>query len=224
METQPERLSLTDFQNVVEKIVEKMPDGQEAQIQEQENSRKALLFKELYQQSNVPKRHADFKKEISINKKWNESLSTVFKKINTGSIVVLFGTRGSGKTQLGVCAIQEACNRGIKSTYIKATDLFLNMRASYKSDDRTEIEVVREFCIPGLLVIDCLENRSDSDFENLLLNHVIDKRYDAMVDTILITNETEEGFSKSMGASIVSRIHETGDKIICDWKSFREKN
>ena len=71
------------------------------------------------------------------------------------------------------------------------------------------------------LALFAVENRGESDFENRLLSHIVDKRYDACLDTVLISNQEEAAFLKSMGSSIVSRMNETGGLIICKWNSFR---
>ena len=51
---------------------------------------------------------------------------------------------------------------------------------------------------------------------------MIYKRYGAMKDTILISNQTPDVFQKAIGSSILSRLQETGAIIQCDWPSFRE--
>jgi DNA replication protein DnaC len=95
------------------------------------------------------------------------------------------------------------------------------LREAYRKDGVTEAEVVRRYVEPTLLIIDAMEVRGETAFEDRLLDHIIDKRYDNMSDTLLITNQTAEAFKNSAGPSIVSRIHETGRKIECVWPSFR---
>jgi DNA replication protein DnaC len=135
---------------------------------------------------------------------------------------VLLGNRGAGKTQMGACAIRIACKKELPAKYCKAIDFFLDVRATYKKDSpKTEQDIIQEYRKPFMLVVDAIENRGETDFENTLLNHLIDIRYDDCKDTILISNQTEQAFATSMGASIVDRIYECGVLIICNWKSFR---
>jgi DNA replication protein DnaC len=189
------------------------------------NSQNEERTKALYNNSNVPLRHRNFTKEQSKNAKWNQCYEKISETLSTGCMWVIMGLRGTGKTQMAISLIKANCTKNLRqSVYIKALDIFMDIRASYRKDsDNGEGEVVRKYCVPKLLVIDACENRSDSAFENLLLNHIIDKRYDACLDTVMITNETESDFIKSAGASIISRIQETGGKIVCDWESFRIK-
>jgi DNA replication protein DnaC len=124
---------------------------------------------------------------------------------------------------MAACAIRASCKKCRSAIYVKAFDFFLSIRSTYAKETatKTEQDVLAEFSSPSLLVIDAIENRSDSPFENMLLNHLIDTRYDALKDTILIGNIDEAAFAASMGPSIVDRIHECGVKIVCNWKSFR---
>ena len=178
----------------------------------------------LWQQTNVSHRHRSFKPEDNECEAWGKEWPRLKEEIGNGYIAVLIGNRGSGKTQMAVCAIRETCKQEHSALYTKALGFFLDVRNSYRKDSiDSEKEVIEKYCEPDLLVIDAIENRSDSSFENLLLNHLIDIRYDRIKDTILIGNYDEKQFAENMGLSIVDRIHECGIKIVCNWESFRRK-
>lgn len=178
----------------------------------------------LWRESGVPDRHRVFKPDDNIVPEWKEQWEQLRGQLGTGVIGVIIGNRGAGKTQMAVCAIRHECKEQKAARYIKALDFFLDVRSSYrKHSDEAERVIIDKHCEPNLLVIDAIENRSDSQFENMLLNHLIDVRYDRMLDTLLIANYDEKQFATSMGPSIVDRIHECGIKIVCNWKSFRRK-
>ena len=187
--------------------------------QDQENLTRGLS---LWRESQVSERHKIFKPEQSTSTAWLENWQRLDDMLGNGILAVILGQRGAGKTQMAVCAIRSTCKKIRSAKYAKALNFFLDIRASYqKGNEKTEREILKTYCDPFLLIIDSVENRSESPFENLLLNHLIDMRYDQTKDTILIGNQTESEFAASMGASIVDRIHECGVKIICNWKSFR---
>ena len=76
----------------------------------------------------------------------------------------------------------------------------------------------------GLLAIDETHDRGHTEHEDRILSRIVNKRYAALRSpTILISNETRSAASESLGASIVSRVHEAGKVIECDWPSFREQ-
>ena len=174
--------------------------------------------------SQITDRHKSFRLSQSTSTEWDNQWNKLKSALGKGIIAVIIGTRGSGKTQMAVCAIRESCSNLESAIFTKALNFFLDVRATYRKESiETEKNILENYCKPELLVIDAIENRSDSPFENILLNHLIDIRYDRMKDTILIGNYDENQFAASMGPSIVDRIHECGIKIICNWKSFRRQ-
>jgi DNA replication protein DnaC len=191
------------------------------QPQSPENLTRALS---LWKESRITGRHQEFRAEQTESAEWAAQWCKLSQALGTGIIAVIIGNRGAGKTQMAVCAIRQSCKNLKSCLYSKAINFFLDVRASYRKDStETEKKIIEKYCEPFLLVIDAIENRSDSAFENMLLNHLIDVRYDRVLDTILIGNFDEAQFAANMGASIVDRIHECGIKIICNWKSFRRK-
>lgn len=89
-------------------------------------------------------------------------------------------------------------------------DLFLDVRSTYGHTERTERQVLATYIDTPLLVLDEIQERGDTAFEDRLLNYVIDKRYDAKRETVLISNLTLPEFGKSIGNSIASRPTECG--------------
>lgn len=194
----------------------------DAPLEQQQNQGSSVKALSLWMESRITDRHKMFKPEMSCSKEWTDQWLKLKSALGIGSIFVILGNRGSGKSQMSVCAIRESCKSLRSSRYEKALNFFLDVRKTYKKDSQaTENDILKEYCEPFLLVIDAVENRSESPFENMLLNHLIDIRYDQMKDTILIGNQNENEFAASMGPSIVDRIHECGVKIICNWTSFR---
>ena len=78
-----------------------------------------------------------------------------------------------------------------------------------------------KFTGPNLLVIDELAVRGETPYEDRVLTHILDSRYDAKRDTILISNQEPQNFTAIIGDSIRDRMHETGGIIECTWDSFR---
>lgn len=151
-----------------------------------------------------------------------------------GSLVILQGIKGTGKTQLAVSAAAgfkyEPQNplsgkwNNPAPRYVKVSDIFRDIRSTYsKASEDSESEIFKGFIKPKLLIIDEAQERGETEFEDRALIHIIDKRYDALLHTIIISNLTKDALGKSLGTSIVSRLHETGEVIECNWKSWREK-
>lgn len=216
-----------DYHAIVRKIAADMPDEpdttktetpSEPSLDPESLTRASLLWRE----SRVSERHRDFMPEHSLSLEWTAQWLRLSGALGSGVIAVILGSRGAGKSQMAVCAIRQTCKGQKSARYVKAFDFFLSIRSTYRKDSQeSESDIIQQYVEPRLLVIDAIENRSDSAFENLMLNHLIDLRYDACKDTLLIGNVDELGFAASMGPSIVDRIHECGIKIVCNWHSFR---
>ncbi len=177
----------------------------------------------LWRDSGVPERHkgkAGARHDAA--GAWGETYRELRDALPGGPLLVLLGKRGTGKTQLAVDLLADICDGGKAVRYLKTMDLFREIRACFRPDGPDEVRTVDKLCRYAGLVLDEAHERSDSDWENRTLTNIIDRRYDAMRTTILVSNLTKEAFAQAAGASIVSRIHESGQVVVCDWGSFRE--
>ena len=154
--------------------------------------------------------------------KWLTAYESLCRGVGAGQIVMLSGGRGRGKTMMAMDLIVQACGQGRPSLYTEAMSIFIDLRDSYRQGSKlTERGVVAAHVKPSLLVIDAMEERGETAWEDRILNHIIDKRYAAMRDTVLISNLSQKDFDDSLGSSIVSRANESGGTVVCDWGSFR---
>lgn len=161
---------------------------------------------------------------------WVETCSVIRRRLGTGMLCVLLGPRGTGKTQMAVTLARELIDHDAKNRvprtfpvlYRKAVDVFLDVRSSYKQPDVTERQVIENLVAPRLLIIDEIQERSGSAWEDSILNHMIDRRYDAKCDTLLLGNLKPEVLRAELGPSVLSRVMECGEVIECNWSSFRK--
>lgn len=156
---------------------------------------------------------------------WQQKLATLqeLRMRGKGMTVALVGSRGTGKTQIGVELIRDTVRDLKPALYTTAVGFFLALKATFGRDSgRTEQEVLERYVKPRLLVIDECEKRAESEWANQLFFELVNQRYAAMKDTILISNQTKAEFEKYIGDSIVSRMSETGGTIECNWESFRK--
>jgi DNA replication protein DnaC len=176
--------------------------------------------KKLRENWNAPDRH--FKKIPRFEGEWGDAWTLVKSKLGKGVIIALVGNRGNGKTQLGVEAMRHVTHELKPALYETATGFFLRIKETYVRDKGiSERDVIRELRRPALLILDEIGKRSDTEWENRLLFHVIDCRYMDEKDTIVITNQTKTDFLKSIGPSLASRMSEDGGIVECDWPEFR---
>lgn len=201
---------------------EKNPYGaeREREIQDFEERQHMMKVNELRVAAQVPKRHMQTK--VNEQTAWGEKFCELQERLGKGFLIALVGTRGNGKTQLGVELIRVATFDLRKSLFTSAVQFFIEIKSSYRKDaEKTEHEVIRKFSRPSLLVIDEFGKRGESEWENTMLFEVINNRYNAMLDTVLIDNRTKAEFIARIGPSLASRMEETGGIVECNWESFR---
>ena len=174
--------------------------------------------------SNLPKHHVNLQKRTTPTQHPQQVplVKKIQAAIGKGFLFSLVGPRGTGKTQMAVEIVYSALEKDRTALFTTAFKMLLAIKASYKRTDEAEEDVIRSFCKPSLLVIDECHERRGTDFENQIITHIINERYEAEKDTLLISNQTLADFAASMGDSVISRMNETGGIIECNWESFRK--
>lgn len=155
------------------------------------------------------------------------------KPSKAGGIMALIGPRGTGKTHMA-CGLVNAFNcvpdhlgRADNGSwrwarYRRALDIFSDLKATFgRRDGDSQAGIVADLVECNLLVIDEVQVRSDSAWENSILTNLVDQRYSECRSTVLISNLNAPAFLQSVGDSIASRISECGGIIEARWQSFR---
>lgn len=191
------------------------------QWEKQELERKRVESETLLARSGAPKRHLSVK-NIKTDGPWGKTVDDI-KRYDQGFLAALIGTRGCGKTMIAVELMRYTLMAHQRAThYYTATEFFLEIKATYRPDSKTtELDVIEAFAKPYLLVIDEFGQRGETPWENRLLFELINRRYNDMKNTLLISNQAPEAFMSAIGPSLASRMKETGGIIHCNWESFR---
>lgn len=200
------------------------PEGQKRiddGIREQNERKRQSAVHSLREAWNAPKRQ--FKTTADLSGPWGETAARVQANLGKGFLIVLHGRNGNGKTQLAVEMMRHQTGVLFKSAlFTTSTEFFMSVKATYKPDaSQDEASLVSEYCKPSLLVVDEIEKRGASEWENNLLFHLFNRRYNDLKDTLLISNLGQAELDAHLGPSLVSRLNETGGMIHCEWPSRR---
>ena len=171
--------------------------------------------------------------------KWWDAYETAFRAAKRGALIVIYGGHGSGKTQMCLEIARNLPARFFLPKkegaftlahqhrpllYRKAMEFFNDIRSTYGAKSKeTERDVISRYANAALVVIDEAHQRGEKDFEDRQLTLMLDKRYDAMLPTILITNLTREDFYATLSPAVKSRMVETAEGIEANWRSFRTR-
>lgn len=139
-------------------------------------------------------------------------------------ILIMRGNNGPGKTHLASALVNGFCDEGREAYYCTALDFYRQLKSTFGAPGKTAEELIRRFRRFDLLVVDEIEVRSDSKWENDELRSLIDARYASMKATIIITNKSEDEVQTYFTPAIRDRICESGCVLNCDWPSLRQKD
>ena len=178
--------------------------------------------RELQAKWNAPSRHLN-RREFQ-GEGWLAKLESLKSKLGTGVLWAFVGIRGPGKTQMAVELMRHQTEKRLKTArYASAIEVFCSLREPYADGaTKRELAAISDWVRPELLIIDEAQERAETPWEDRLLTHIVDKRYNDEKDTILISNNTEDMLMRSLGKSIESRLCETGGVVEFNWESFRK--
>jgi DNA replication protein DnaC len=210
-----------------ESILRQLEEREREEESRREAIGRAKLRERLFAQAGCPKLHTENLQKV-YGDEWLRKCNLIIEQTGyaKGYFVGLLGPRGTGKTEMAVRIIHACCGQLFVCRYIKAKNLFADFNRVYQPVERgrasiTERQILEYWRKPVLLVIDELHQRKESDAEEHTLVNLLDHRYDDNTCTLLIANQTKEQFGESLGDSLVSRLHEKGEAIECDWPSYR---
>ena len=194
----------------------------EARAAAYDASQAAKRASDRWDASFAPERQARAK--VQADGEWGRTLARLNGKLGVGLFAVLTGRHGSGKTQLGVEMMRHQIHTlGKSALFLSATEFFIEVKATYRPESKnSEADVLAKYAKPALLVVDEIEKRGASEWENNVLFHLFNKRYNAIKDTLLISNLPERELCQHLGSALVSRLNEAGGVIACDWPRRRD--
>jgi DNA replication protein DnaC len=138
-------------------------------------------------------------------------------------IVCLLGPRGCGKTTLAVGAVRYFCLMDRTVRFCRTMDVFRAIKGTWtsKRGQEDEEDAITKLAVVDLLVLDEVQVRGGTAWEDNNLADLIDRRYGDNRATILIANLRPADLLASLGESICSRLQEAGQIVECTWGSFR---
>lgn len=171
---------------------------------------------------------------------WLANYAQALAITDSGGITILYGGYGTGKTRMAweVARAHKSKRPNIEvgvgwvtSTrkrpmlYTTAVNLFSTIKCTYTAGtEKSEKEVVSDYTEAALLVIDEVQERGETQYEDRQLTAIIDARYADDMPTILISNYTWERLASTLSPAVLDRIEENGAKLPFIWESFRKKH
>lgn len=167
-------------------------------------------IKDWLVQSGVPARYADVTL-VGFNDSHIKGggLSVYMNSLTSESSLYMYGSSGSGKTHLAVCALRHALmNAHVTSAmarFVCVPDMLARIRDGIKDGDMEQR--INELCTVPFLILDDLGTERASEFALETLYRIINDRYNDMRRTIITSNYNPEKYLiEKCGMRISSRV------------------
>lgn len=136
--------------------------------------------------------------------------------------LILTGKPGTGKTHLS-CGIVLELHKSHRVKRIDLPDLIREIRATWRKDsEHTEEAVLDWYGDLDLLILEEVGTGTGSDDEKARIFQVINRRYESMLPTVVVTNLSVPELKSEMGERVIDRLRE-GERslVVFDWESAR---
>jgi len=141
-----------------------------------------------------------------------------------GRSLVLSGNVGNGKTHLA-CAMVQAVIRGhgAQAVITTAAEIIRVFKGAMdRSAEYSDRDVLDELASFDLLVIDEVGAQSGSAYELGVLHEVIDRRYQLVLPTVVVSNLATAELARYIGDRALDRLRQSGGQAIgFNWVSAR---
>lgn len=150
-----------------------------------------------------------------------ESVAAGSKRIPS---LILCGAPGTGKTHLTCAVIQHCFDAGRSVRKVNVLQIVRDIKATWrKGSDCDEEEIISHYAQRDLLVLDEIGVQFGSDTERMFIFEIINRRYDAILPTVLISNLDIESLRTEIGERVIDRLREDGGKLLTfTGQSFRK--
>lgn len=214
------------FYSGCQKCAEERKQEEEAEQEENrlraiQNRMQRMGIKKKYFNSTLDSYQATSEKQKHALTTCQRYLSTFSDRLYDHKGMVFCGNTGTGKTHLAVGMIKQLAKDKHDALLVSVMDMIREIRRAYSERQFTEQELIEKFVDPDLLFIDEIGVQLGTEAEKVTLYDVINKRYEEMKPTIILSNLEREKVREYIGARSYSRIINGGIVLSFDWNDYR---
>lgn len=202
---------------------------------ETERRQRSGRIRTLTKQSGIPRRFADCsfdqfeadtdakKRTLATCRKYADSFED---RLSMGGGLVMCGKPGTGKTLLACSIANQIITENLRApVFTSVTKLARAVKDTYrKGSELTEQQAIDSFVEPDLLIIDEIGAQRGTETELLIMQEIIDERYQQVRSTILLSNLPEHELGQYIGERALDRMYEGRGAILAfTWESYRRK-
>lgn len=138
---------------------------------------------------------------------------------------VFSGRPGTGKNHLAAAIGNDLILRGKSVLIVTVADLMSSMKGTFSGgSDITEERLLHDLSHVDMLVIDEIGIQSESRYEKVIINQIVDRRSSSKRPTGMLSNLDPTGMNMLLGERVMDRMC-LGNSLWVrfDWESYRSR-
>lgn len=137
---------------------------------------------------------------------------------------VFSGKPGTGKNHLAAAICNELLLRGKSVLIITVADIMSAMKETFGNRESSEEQLLNDLSSVDLLVIDEIGMQTESRYEKVIINQIVDRRSSSKRPTGMLTNSNMDEMNKLLGERVMDRMR-LGNSlwVIFNWDSYRSR-
>lgn len=138
---------------------------------------------------------------------------------------VFSGRPGTGKNHLAAAIGNDLILRGKSVLIVTVADLMSNMKGTFSGNSNlTEERLIHDLSSVDLLVIDEIGMQTESRYEKVIINQIVDRRSSSKRPTGMLSNLNHEGMNALLGDRVMDRMRLGNSMWVrFDWDSYRDR-
>ena len=137
---------------------------------------------------------------------------------------IFSGKPGTGKNHLAAAICNELLLRGKSVLIITVADIMSAMKDTFSNRETSEEQLLNDLSNVDLLVIDEIGVQTESRYEKVIINQIVDRRSSSKRPTGMLTNHNIDEMTRLLGERVMDRM-KLGNSlyVIFDWESYRSR-
>ncbi|KAI3492478.1 hypothetical protein L1887_42773 [Cichorium endivia] len=136
----------------------------------------------------------------------------------------LAASRAPEKNHLAAAICNELLLRGKSVLIITVADIMSAMKDTFSNRETSEEQLLNDLSNVDLLVIDEIGVQTESRYEKVIINQIVDRRSSSKRPTGMLTNHNIDEMTRLLGERVMDRM-KLGNSlyVIFDWESYRSR-
>lgn len=137
---------------------------------------------------------------------------------------IFSGKPGTGKNHLAAAICNDLLLRGKSVLIITVADIMSSMKDTFGNRNTSEEQLLNDLSKVDLLVIDEIGVQTESRYEKVIINQIVDRRSSSKRPTGMLTNSNMEEMNKLVGERVMDRMR-LGNSlwVVFNWESYRHR-